>query len=715
MIKKLLVFSFLLSSLVAFQNCSSGFDALSSLSLDGKNDLISLTSSLEGSAVAGEQDFQVLTDSFHANDKGQLGAGQPAEFNFYNAVPDFFAGKNNMLLNDFIKQVSDLRSSHFLSASVAYPGCLDKAGSAVTVYTYSKPYQVYQKDFLQWTQNRIGANDFLPPKARSKNELKDNKKCPAFPRAPTQEAELKNTQGQAIYRDSDKSLVLAMDNRYNPYRWMAPVNEVHHIEAPSLAVTVRSSAQQIAESEILLSQALSGTPEKDLVLNYDIELEVDDFSASMNEKSFNDILEGSQGKDFFSVFLQDIQSFITDSRVGGGHKLTVQKYLNTRVLPQTFQMSLMVNWKESDGVYRLSEFMLASQNYKSSLLDDYQVTPQSALNPYILEGGNGGNVGWHRMNVDGLKLFKDSYPELYPLSEGAAHTEIITSSYKQRIKGTLNLSKYYKLARGLQFFPGQKGAWGNSWIGFDGDVPSFKNSSERHGIHWVGAIFEAHGPYKVKLKIKDLKVGRQDVVRTPAQVTPETPSTQAPDQTSDPVTVKKPASCVMFGKTVAHGDYVNVFKSSSVPYDATCESVKRYCNDGTLSGTGGYATCTKQSAPEILPNKEAPIGSFDSLSLANGTLLAEGWAYDADVPSRGLTIHFYAHAPYGQGGALLAVTTANLPRSDLNSAGYIGNHGFSFALPAYLNGVKVQKVFAYAIDPATNGGHLLSQNPKSSP
>ncbi len=711
--RKVLGVCFILSSLLAFQNCSSGFNALSFLS-DDKSELISLSSSLEGSVAVGVQDFQVLTDSFHANDKAQPGPGQPAEFNYYNAIPDFFAGKNKEHLADFINQISDLRSSHFMSASVAFPGCEDKANSLVTVFTYSKPYQVHQKDFLQWTQNKLGANDFLPPKARSKNELRENKRCPVFTQAPAQESELKSTQGQALYRDNDKSLVLALDNRYNPFRWMAPVNEVHHIEAPSLAVIVRSPPQQITESESLLGQALTALQEEDLILSYDLELDVDDFSANMAENSFTDILAGSQGQDFLSIFLQDIKSFISDPRVGGGHKLNVQKYLDTRVLPKTFQMSLMVNWKESDGVYRLSEFMLASQNYQSSLLADYKITPQNALNSYILEGGNGGNVGWHRMNVDGLKLYKDSHPSLYPLSSGTAHTEINTSTFKQRMKGTLNLSKYYKLARELQFFPGQKGSWGNGWIGFDGDVASFKNSSERHGVHWIGAIFEAHGPYKVKLKIKDLKVVRQAVARTPVQITPGATSTEPPTQVGNPI-VRAPASCVFFGKTVAHGDSIIAFKSSSVPYNDACESVTRYCNDGTLSGTGNYATCSKQNPPEIIINKEAPTGSFDSLSFMNGALLAEGWAYDSDIPRQGLVIHFYANAPYGQGGELIAVTTANQPRADLNAAGYVGNHGFSFVLPAYNKGVKIQKVFAYAIDPATNGGHLLFQNPQNSP
>lgn len=76
---------------------------------------------------------------------------------------------------------------------MAFPGCEDKANSLVTVFTYSKPYQVHQKDFLQWTQNKLGANDFLPPKARSKNELRENKKCPVFTQAPAQESELKST------------------------------------------------------------------------------------------------------------------------------------------------------------------------------------------------------------------------------------------------------------------------------------------------------------------------------------------------------------------------------------------------------------------------------------------------------------------------------------------------------------------------------------------
>lgn len=706
-------------TVLVFQNCSPGFNAINESVLNQSYEY-SLTSSWGEPTDLRDQDIQILTDSFHPNDMAKLGAGQPAEFNFYNAVPDFFGGKNKTHLGEFVQHFTNINASSFGSASTTFPGCGDKTNALVTVYTYSKPYQTYQKEFLTWTKNKLGTADFLPPKARANNTYTDNKKCPVFDATSTTESALQATQGQAIYKDSDNALTLVMDNRYNPYRWMAPINEVHHIEAPSLALVVRSPAKQIVESEESLNKYLNSASQEELILSYDVELEVEDHSGSMQENTYQDILAGSNGQDFLSTFLNDVNAFTSDSRVGGGHKLTVQKYLNTRVLPKTFQFSLMVNWKEADGVYRLSEFMLASQNYKSSHLPDYQISPQTALNPYFLEGGNGGNVGWHRMNVDGLNLFRNSHPELQALSPGTRHFEISGASFKQRLTGTVNLSKYYKLARELQFFPGQRSSWGNGWIGFDGDVAEFKNPSERHGIHWIGAIFEAHGPYKVRLKVKDLKMQRQEgasVVVTPT-ATP-TPEPEPEPEIISPVE-NTPASCSFNGVNVPHGQNVTAYAAANVGFGSTCQSQKRICNNGVLSGSYNAVSCSvAEGSPSASVNTVAPIGTMDLLTLVTNNsspaLLVEGWAYDADAPEKPLMIHFYANAPFGLGGQLVGVATANLPRPDLNKAGYSGNHGFSFKLPTVFNGTKIEKVYGYAIDASENAGHHLNRSPLDSP
>jgi hypothetical protein len=54
-----------------------------------------------------------------------------------------------------------------------------------------------------------------------------------------------------------------------------------------------------------------------------------------------------------------------------------------------------------------------------------------------------------------------------------------------------------------------------------------------------------------------------------------------------------PAACMFNGKTVAHGGVVSAYTSPTVPYTGSCTTVlqTRTCNNGTLSGTATNATC----------------------------------------------------------------------------------------------------------------------------
>lgn len=56
------------------------------------------------------------------------------------------------------------------------------------------------------------------------------------------------------------------------------------------------------------------------------------------------------------------------------------------------------------------------------------------------------------------------------------------------------------------------------------------------------------------------------------------------------VEVKK-LSCQFAGKEVAHGQQVEAFFSSDVDWGKTCTSEVRSCDDGSLSGTAGFADC----------------------------------------------------------------------------------------------------------------------------
>ncbi len=73
--------------------------------------------------------------------------------------------------------------------------------------------------------------------------------------------------------------------------------------------------------------------------------------------------------------------------------------------------------------------------------------------------------------------------------------------------------------------------------------------------------------------------------------------------------VAKPAMCLFNGVTIAHGQPVNAFVSSTVAFGGSCKSESRICSNGILSGAAQFASC------EV--NKPA-------MCLFNGKTLAHG-------------------------------------------------------------------------------------------
>jgi hypothetical protein len=73
--------------------------------------------------------------------------------------------------------------------------------------------------------------------------------------------------------------------------------------------------------------------------------------------------------------------------------------------------------------------------------------------------------------------------------------------------------------------------------------------------------------------------------------------------------VDAPASCLFNGQTIAHGENLVSFESSTVPFGSTCSEEIRTCNDGTLSGSYSYASCTVDAPANCL---------FDGQTIAHG-------------------------------------------------------------------------------------------------
>jgi hypothetical protein len=59
------------------------------------------------------------------------------------------------------------------------------------------------------------------------------------------------------------------------------------------------------------------------------------------------------------------------------------------------------------------------------------------------------------------------------------------------------------------------------------------------------------------------------------------------------------ASCLIDGKTVAHGSSIATYTSRTVPYFNTCSPTTRLCNNGVLSGNTSsvFTTCAPDPAP----------------------------------------------------------------------------------------------------------------------
>jgi len=64
-------------------------------------------------------------------------------------------------------------------------------------------------------------------------------------------------------------------------------------------------------------------------------------------------------------------------------------------------------------------------------------------------------------------------------------------------------------------------------------------------------------------------------------------------------TVNAPASCQFNGQTIAHGQTLTAFQTSTVANGKTCQSETRICNDGALSGSYTFQSCVVSEPPQL--------------------------------------------------------------------------------------------------------------------
>jgi hypothetical protein len=89
--------------------------------------------------------------------------------------------------------------------------------------------------------------------------------------------------------------------------------------------------------------------------------------------------------------------------------------------------------------------------------------------------------------------------------------------------------------------------------------------------------------------------------------------------------VNAPSNCTLDGTTVTHGTWATAYQSATVPFGSSCTSQGRYCDNGSLSGTYAYASCTVDSPTTcpldgtIIPHGEART-CFSTRTAPSGTL-----------------------------------------------------------------------------------------------
>lgn len=616
---------------VLFQNCAKNFSAIDSLKESGSTATASMIPSNDRSDLIDRMDnvlrhqstgsIYVTTDNFHPTE--ELPEGVIPK----RPLLHFFTQANSANLNGFLQMASLNSDGEAFSSqgSSGFKGCGQDSPGQLWVYTYNKPYMLSQPAYISWIKS-ITVNsadkleDFLPPKARSYNNWLGAKSCPINTTLTSNNSEpdfLKRSLGQSISKSSDDSLVLTLDNRYNPYRWMVPFNETHHVESPSMAFLRRSTPEEKTTTELALANYMKGptagalkqpsTGVDEIYLDYDIELLVIDHSSEMKEYQYSDILSSDSHNDFLS------EIFIAAKNFGDS------SYFSKRLVPKTFQFSLMVNWAEvgatanSPGLYRLSEIMMASQNYQSVLPTDYKLVPTDKpnfdFNPYIVEGGANAAQAWYRAHADGYHNFHPSrgsdYGALYPFSSEFRH-QPISNSNPIFMKGSINISKFYKLSRDSGIFPG---------IQF--------NPNEVHRIHWVGAIFEAHGPYEVQLKMKKLNlsiqkaskstepvVARQAVSRLKSQMDDYLYSTNTDEINSaiakSGYTLQGPAFSLSVNQTATTDLAIMRCRSGSIHFLSTTAN----CEGQIVEGILGYASSTYSAGMVRLQRYSKSGGSY---------------------------------------------------------------------------------------------------------
>lgn len=465
-------------------------------------------------------------ESLKLNDLGLPGEGLGA-FHAFGSLIDWFAGDDPELRRQFRRDFSKylMDGDH---PSRLHPRAEPVEAPFIDFPSYRVPWEWAHDEFMEWFRTHRGGDDFMEPAGRRWNDFRGNLGCHWVGSASAvSEAELKANNGVAGSFDAD-AIRWVCDNRFNPYRWVGPINEIQHHEQASLCCTVPTRAGVYENGPDLLNGSVR--------LEYELELELEDLRPLTGEETVFDFYGAGELTEPIGVVSQthwNAQRLIRgetlhDEEFSYGQKRFVSQWLQKRCIQPNLQVSLMVNFRERGGRYRLAEFMLAEFNQQPIFFFDRDVpadvdagrsfnpfrldgngvlpTANEAMNRHVVDGGCSGNFAWTRTPVD---VFRDSAfaPDEPIVHEGGdcLHWDG-KGPCRAVLSGVLDVGAFYRQARNLDYFPGQRGYWGSRWVGFEGDASEFRNPAERHGLEWLGLIFENHGPFRLQIKAARLNL-----------------------------------------------------------------------------------------------------------------------------------------------------------------------------------------------------------------
>jgi hypothetical protein len=432
------------------------------------------------------------------------------------ALMDAFCGEDPVLRQSFSEWVSEYAFPNFYY----HPQHPKPEDETVVVTSYKKPYEALQPLFLDWMQAHRGQDDFLMPAARQMNPYRGELIDPVVEDfSSVTEETLQQTFGYVAVAKPD-SITFIGDNRYNPFRWICPINEIHAREQPSWGMRLHSTPEAWDATVDILKAAKTGMVDRRIILRYEIELQIEDHRSAMGESSFQDYLKSGE-PDSVGLLKQmytNTQTYASGQSKDGVHLLPIQqkmieKYAKTRLEPVNFQLSVGINFRQREPNYRLAEFMLCTYNQvpvgvfpEEANGKGFLATGNEPISRFVSDGGNSGHVAWWRLPIDVLHnpALRQGQPSAW---QGSDYLELEEPELEETVfKGEIDVTEFYRQAIAAKAFPGQRGLWVNRWVGFEGDVPDFQNPDEAHGIDWAFFIFESHGPLKVVAQVRQLEV-----------------------------------------------------------------------------------------------------------------------------------------------------------------------------------------------------------------